>query len=458
MGLRPRLFGSVHKQLGGHFRLFLSAGAFLPPALQQAWEDLGVTVLQGYGTTETGTGSCTRLDDRGLGTVGRPPEGVEMRIADDGEIQFRGPTVFRGYWNNPEATAAAFTEDGWYKTGDIGHLDAAGRLILSGRIKDMIVLPNGFNVYPEDIENALRIAGIRDSVVLETQPGRIEAVVLGSAAGAPGAVAASEPAAIRDRIDAAVKAANASLGPNQRIAGWRLWPDEDFPRTHTLKVKRIQVRAWVAAETAARASARRAPERALSSDRVADPQGLERRLDPGRRGILGRARQPAVVDDRRTNLAEDRDRPLGRLDATRPGGKVRRLLGRRGGRALGVTELVDDDQTAGRVLGQDDLVDGARGGRQERRLSRFHRRLGVTQHEAALAEDAEQLSPGLRDRRRHRPRRGGRRCHERRPGRFGRCAPGERGGDQRSGGECPEKAARAHGHPGGQPKARPPSR
>jgi len=254
MGLRPILFRSVHQQLGGHFRLFLSAGAFLPPALQQAWEDLGVTVLQGYGATETGTGSCTTLQDHGLGTVGRPPAGIEMRLADDGEIQFRGPTVFRGYWQNPQATAAAFTPDGWYQTGDIGHLDSAGRLILSGRKKDMIVLPNGFNVYPEDIENALRIAGIRDSVVLETEPGRIEAVVLGSAASppaAPGArahTAPPDPAALRDRIDGAVKAANGTLGANQRIAGWRLWPDEDFPRTHTLKVKRALIRDWVAAD------------------------------------------------------------------------------------------------------------------------------------------------------------------------------------------------------------------
>ena len=251
MAIRPRLFGSIHGQLGGHFRLFLSAGAFLPPALQQGWEDLGVTVLQGYGSTETGTGSCTRLDDHGLGTVGRPPDGVEMRITADGEIQFRGPTVTRGYWHDPAATAAAFTENGWYRTGDIGHLDPQGRLILSGRIKDIIVLPNGFNVYPEDIENALRIAGIRDSVVLETRPGRIEAIVLGSTAGGsglPGAGGGDDPAAVRDRIDAAVKAANATLGPNQKIAGWRLWPDEDFPRTHTLKVKRPQVRAWVAVE------------------------------------------------------------------------------------------------------------------------------------------------------------------------------------------------------------------
>ncbi len=239
--LRRWLFGSVHAQLGGAFRLFLCSGAFLPPSLQAAWEDLGITVLQGYGATETGTGTCTTLDDHGPGTVGRAPEGIEMRLAPDGEIQFRGRTVFGGYWDAPDATAAAFTEDGWYRTGDIGHLDDAGRLILSGRSKDIIVLPNGFNVYPEDIENALRVVGVRDSVVLETAPGRIEAIMLG---GEPEA----DPAATRRRLDAAVKAANASLGSNQRIASWRLWPDEDFPRTHTLKIKRAPVRDWVAAD------------------------------------------------------------------------------------------------------------------------------------------------------------------------------------------------------------------
>jgi long-chain acyl-CoA synthetase len=251
MPVRRFMFRSLHRQLGGGLRLFVSAGAFLPPAVQQAWEDVGVTVLQGYGATETGTGSCTTLNDHGLGTVGRPPAGVEMRLAENGEIQFRGRSLFKGYWNSPERTAEAFAEDGWYRTGDIGHLDAAGRLILSGRIKDIIVLPNGFNVYPEDIENALRIAGIRDSVVLETSPGRIEAVVL-----APGANAIPQsgeargfdpiapPAELRATIEAAVKAANATLGPNQHIAAWRLWPESDFPRTHTLKVRRDRVRAW----------------------------------------------------------------------------------------------------------------------------------------------------------------------------------------------------------------------
>ncbi len=113
----------------------------------------------------------------------------------------------------------------------------------------MIVLPNGFNVYPEDIENALRIAGLRDSVVVETRPGRIEAIVLAGAAVRPARLAAGarrrqvaagagDAAILRARIDAIVKAANGHLGPNQRIAGWRLWPEEDFPRTHTLKVIR----------------------------------------------------------------------------------------------------------------------------------------------------------------------------------------------------------------------------
>jgi len=283
MPLRRLLFRRIHSQLGGEFRLFVSAGAFLPPALQQAWEDIGVIVLQGYGSSENGFGTCNSLQDHGPGTVGRPIPPTEMRIAEDGEVLFRGPTLFKGYWRDPDATARAIDPDGWYHTGDIGHLDAAGRLVLSGRTKDRIVLPNGFKVYPEDIENALRNAGIRESIALESTPGRIEVVVLGASldgfvrpagpgtpsTGAPEATVESDGAGptspvaaapmvqadaeLRARIDAAVRVANAVLGPNQRIAAWRLWPDTDFPRTHTLKVKRDLVRAWVAADRGASA-------------------------------------------------------------------------------------------------------------------------------------------------------------------------------------------------------------
>ncbi|HEY3072389.1 MAG TPA: AMP-binding protein [Candidatus Limnocylindrales bacterium] len=248
-GARRWIFRSVHRRLGGNFRLFVSSGAFLPPAVQQAWEDIGVIVVQGYGATETGFGACNTPKDHGLGTVGRPVPPVQMRLAEDGEVQFAGPTLFKGYWHDPEATAAAFTPDGWYRTGDIGRLDGEGRLILMGRSRDMIVLPNGFNVYPEDIENALRMAGVRDSVVLEARPGRIEAVILAPRGRSPRSEEGDGVrSSLRDDIDPLVKKANASLGINQRLAGWRLWPDEDFPRTHTLKVKRDQVRAWVGSE------------------------------------------------------------------------------------------------------------------------------------------------------------------------------------------------------------------
>lgn len=256
--VRRRLFRRVHAGFGGGLRLLVSTAAFLPPALQQAWEDLGVVVIQGYGSTECGFATCTTREDHGLGTVGRSVPPVQVRLAPDGEILVRGPNVFRGYWHDEAATAAALSPEGWYRTGDIGRFDADGRLILMGRNKDIIVLPNGFNVYPEDIENALRVAGIRDSVVVETRPGRIEAIVLapgshglpqGGDIPATGASDPSvEPALVRERIDGSVRAANQTLAVHQRVAGWRLWPDADFPRTHTLKVKRDLVRAWAAVD------------------------------------------------------------------------------------------------------------------------------------------------------------------------------------------------------------------
>jgi long-chain acyl-CoA synthetase len=251
---RRRIFASVHRQFGGSLNLIVSAAAFLPPSLQQAWEDIGVVVMQGYGATECGVISATNQRDHGLGTVGRTVRPVKVRLADDGEILVSGPTLFSGYWRDPGTTAGSFTTDGWYRSGDIGRHDEAGHLILMGRKKDIIVLPSGLNVYPEDVENALRTAGLRDAVVVETRPGRIEAVVL--APGAPilpqpeeraDATRAPEignPVEVRAHIDAAVRAANRTLAVHQRVVSWRLWPDADFPRTHTFKVQRDRVRSW----------------------------------------------------------------------------------------------------------------------------------------------------------------------------------------------------------------------
>jgi long-chain acyl-CoA synthetase len=144
-------------------------------------------------------------------------------------------------------------------------------LILSGRTKDRIVLPNGFKVYPEDLENALRVAGLRDTVVVETAPGRIEAVVLRSAADAEladaGRTGRPDDAAERTAVEAAVRTANAALGPQQRIVGWRFWPDDDFPRTHTLKIRRDPIRAWASGEQGAAATSNGVARTPVSSGR-----------------------------------------------------------------------------------------------------------------------------------------------------------------------------------------------
>ena len=255
--LRRLMFRSLHSQLGGELGLVVCSGSYLPPELQEAWEDLGIVVMQGYGSTEVGFAVANDEWHHPPGLVGRAHEGVEVRIEPKtNEIQVKGPGVSAGYWRDEENTRASRTEDGWYRMGDTGHFTETGDLRLSGRLRNVIVLPNGLNVFPEDIEAALADHGIAQAVVLETAPGRIEAVVL-----PPGSVPilrAEQEAAndrelddeLRDEIDAAVKAANRDLSMHQRIAGWRPWPERDFPRTHTLKIRRNAVREWAGSDAA----------------------------------------------------------------------------------------------------------------------------------------------------------------------------------------------------------------
>lgn len=230
--LRRRLFAKVHAALGGELRLVLSSAAHLSPALQRSWEALGVEVVQGYGSTEAGLVSTNFRGRTPADRVGWTRSPLELRVEDDGEVVVRGPSVFPGYWRDPVATAAAFTPDGWYRTGDIGELDATGALRLIGRTRSLIALPNGMNVHPEDVEAALVAEGLVEPVVYEAEPGRIAfAFREGMAFSEPSTDEASA-------LARAVRAANRRLADHQRIAGRAPFPEPDFPRTHTRKVRR----------------------------------------------------------------------------------------------------------------------------------------------------------------------------------------------------------------------------
>jgi long-chain acyl-CoA synthetase len=227
-GLRRYLFRTVHKRLGGHFKFFVSGGAGLQPELAERWENMGVAVVQGYGLTECSpVVAATSLSQRPAGAVGKPLACCEVRLAEDGEILVRGANVTSGYWQDPSATADAFV-DGWYRTGDFGTLDRNGYLHLKGRKKNLIVLGNGMNVYPEDLEAVLlRNPAVRDAVVLGVPRG-------------DGDVEVQAVLVLHEKVDPAVivREANRHLAGHQHIRRAIVWPEPDFPRTPTLKAKR----------------------------------------------------------------------------------------------------------------------------------------------------------------------------------------------------------------------------
>jgi long-chain acyl-CoA synthetase len=228
---RRPFFRAIHQKMGGSFEFFLSGGAYLYPEVGRWWEGIGVKVLQGYGMTEASPIlTSATLTDRDVSSVGKPLPGIELRFAEDHEILVRGANISPGYWNDPIATSLAFTDD-WYHTGDLGYLDENGRLHLHGRKKNMIVLANGMNIYPEDVERVLMAEPeVKNAVVLGLDADRdveIHAVLLLDGDNA-------NPAEI-------IKRSNQQLNPHQRIRNYTVWPDENFPLTPSLKVKRIDV-------------------------------------------------------------------------------------------------------------------------------------------------------------------------------------------------------------------------
>ena len=235
ISMRRKLFKKVHAALGGELRMVMCSAAHLSPALQRSWEALGVEVIQGYGSTEAGLVSANFLGRTPVNRVGWVMPPLELRVEPDGEVVVRGPSVFAGYWQDPASTAAAFTEDGWYRTGDYGSLDASGALRLIGRTRSLIALPNGMNVHPEDVDAALTAEGLVEPVVYEAEPGTIAMAYRAGAAFAD--LPADEPAAVA----AAVKAANRKLAAHQRVVAFAPYPEPDFPRTHTRKIQRSAV-------------------------------------------------------------------------------------------------------------------------------------------------------------------------------------------------------------------------
>jgi long-chain acyl-CoA synthetase len=219
-------YRKVHSLFGWKFWSFIVGAAPLSADLESFFTELGFVVVQGYGLTETAPiVTLNHPFHARKGTVGTPIGGVEVKIAEDGEILVRGENVTTGYFNRPEETAKAF-DDGWFHTGDIGERKENGDLVILGRKKEMIVTPEGMNVFPEDVEGVVnRQPGVRDSAVIGTD--RVHAVLI------------LDPGTDPDEV---VRRANAGLADYQSIRSVSLWPYPEFPRTEgTGKLKRLEI-------------------------------------------------------------------------------------------------------------------------------------------------------------------------------------------------------------------------
>jgi long-chain acyl-CoA synthetase len=172
------VFSKIRQGMGGRVRLHISGGAPLGRDLAAWYADVGIRIHEGYGLTETSPVIAVHNPvAHKLGTVGKPLSNVEVRIADDGEILVRGPSVFRGYWNKPDETRAAFV-DGFFKTGDIGHLDADGFLSVTDRKKDLIKTSGGKFLAPQPIERALTANALLAEAVVIGEKRKFPAVLI----------------------------------------------------------------------------------------------------------------------------------------------------------------------------------------------------------------------------------------------------------------------------------------
>jgi long-chain acyl-CoA synthetase len=225
----------VHRYFGWRLWAFVTGGATLNEETEVFWRRLGYAVVQGYGMTETASlVTVNHPFKTGRGSIGKTLRGQEVKLDESGEILVRGANVSPGYWRGPGVQAAAgepAADGGWLRTGDLGEMDEAGNIYFRGRKKDVIVTAAGLNVYPEDIEAALnRQPEVRLSAVVGVEGARGPeplAVLIMSDAGA-------DPSA-------AVERANQTLARHQQVRRWQVWPDSDFPRTPTQKVRKRDI-------------------------------------------------------------------------------------------------------------------------------------------------------------------------------------------------------------------------
>jgi long-chain acyl-CoA synthetase len=247
-------FGKIHATLGSRMRYLITGGSRFDPAVARDFHSFGIDVLNAYGLTETTGGAfLTPPGDVVIGSVGKPFPGIEAKIVDPkaleegaqaaGEIAIRGPIVMKGYWKRPDATAQVL-RDGWFYTGDLGYFDPAGNLFITGRGKEVIVLANGKNVYPEEIEaHYLQAPYIKEICVmaLESRPGdptseRLHAVIV------PNFELLREKKIVnsKEAIRFEIEALSHKIASTKRLGSYDIW-QEDLPRTTTRKLKRFQI-------------------------------------------------------------------------------------------------------------------------------------------------------------------------------------------------------------------------
>lgn len=315
------MFRRVHRQLGWKLWAFVCGGATLDRVAEEFWGRLGYAVIQGYGLTETTSLiSVNHPFKLGKGSVGKVLGGREIKLSASGQILVRGGGVASAYWSGQELQPVAGNE-GWYYTGDVGEFDEAGNLYFKGRLKNVIVTSAGMNVYPEDLEAALRRQPeVKDCVV--------NALKRGGNAEPCAVLILSNPAADAESV---VRRANESLAEYQRMRSWFVWPDQDFPRTSTQKPKTTEIQQFVEHNLGQKASPPLQPPLAhlisrisgRSVNEVQDEANLETDLNLS---SLDRVELMSALEDRyQVDLGETT------FSAARTVGDLEKLLGSQAG-------------------------------------------------------------------------------------------------------------------------------